>query len=320
MFIIENIDIPKKYFKQILKISKIVLFIAFAVILIQQVINPNFFIRTDLINLEHSRTSDEDRLLSIYSWLDLLAIGFSFVPVFILVIEENLRHKKSTVLWLIAGLIFSLLCKSRWVMVNTMLVGIIYMIYSKNLGLLVFRLLILAPLLFTLLVYSLKPFNINIDGIIMDRVFEKRKGGLMSGSASTRILAFKAFDALYWQGDPVFGKGNIKYGMGGSGEQDYKLRRFLGGHSSQIHVGYLSLFYMYGIVGGAAFIMFLILLFKRLYQDAKITKAWAPMVGMLGFAVANLTLVWFSVFEMGFIIVLLANKYYKQELKADYAL
>ncbi len=53
MFIIENIQIPEGYFKRIIKISRDILMIAIAVILIQQIVNPNFFLRTDLVNQYH---------------------------------------------------------------------------------------------------------------------------------------------------------------------------------------------------------------------------------------------------------------------------
>jgi len=69
------------------------------------------------------------------------------------------------------------------------------------------------------------------------------KNNINQTSAGTRILAFKAFNDLYW--DNPLGTGPIRYGMGGTGKQDYKLRSFLKDRSSQMHVGYLSLFYMY---------------------------------------------------------------------------
>jgi len=316
MFIIENIYIPKNYYSSILKVSKVILVIAIFVIVMQQVVNPNLFIRTDLINEAHLNTGDEDRLLSIYSWLDLLAIGFSFIPIFVLIVEDLLKHKRKVTIWVISGLIFALLSKSRWVMVNSLLVMVVLLINKRHKTLMFLKILVIVPLLAGIFIVALKPVGINVEGIIKDRVFESRRGGMLQGSASTRILAFKAFNKFYWD-DPIWGKGNIKYGMGGTGEQDYKLKRFLAGHSSQIHVGYLSLFYMYGLVGGITFLLFLYFLLTKLYRNAKKTKIWAPFLGLLGFAIANLTLVWFSVFEMGFIIVLVADKYYVQKLKEN---
>ena len=314
MFIIENIYVPKNYYRSILKVSKVILVIAIFVILMQQVVNPNLFIRTDLINEAHLNTGDEDRLLSIYSWLDLLAIGFSFIPIFVLIVEDLSKHNRKVTIWVISGLIFALLAKSRWIMLNSLLVMVVLYINQRHKTILFLKMTVLVPLIAVVFILALKPVGINVEGIIKDRVFENRRGGILQGSASTRILAFKAFNEFYWD-EPIWGKGNIKYGMGGTGKQDYKLRRFLAGHSSQIHVGYLSLFYMYGIVGGITFLLFLYFLLLKLYKNAKKTKIWAPFLGLTGFAIANLTLVWFSVFEMGFIIVLVADRYYMQNLK-----
>lgn len=315
MFIIENIQIPEGYFKRIIKISRIILMIAIAVILIQQIVNPNFFLRTDLVDQYHLNTGSEDRLLSIYSWLGLLSIGFSFVPVFLLVVEDSeKRNMKGTMIWILAGLMFALLCKSRWVMVYSSLVFVIYYLNHKKNILKKLRFLAILPVILLVGYVSLDSAGVEIDKIIENRVLEKNKGGLTKGSASTRLLAFEAFDRFFWE-NPIFGVGNIKYGMGGTGRQDYKLERFLAGKSSQIHVGYLSLFYMYGLLGALMFITFLVLFLSKLYRDAKFTGRWASFLGLLGFGLANFTLVEFSVFELGIIITLTANKYYVQNAR-----
>ena len=44
MFIIENIKISDKHFQKLLSISKITLIIALAVIMVQQVVDPEFFV------------------------------------------------------------------------------------------------------------------------------------------------------------------------------------------------------------------------------------------------------------------------------------
>lgn len=313
MFIIENIQIPEGYYKRIFKISKIVLMVAIGVILVQQVVNPNFFLRTDLVDQLHLTTGSEDRLLSIYSWLGLLSIGFSFVPIFFLVVEDSeKRNGRETMIWILAGLMFALLCKSRWVMVYSSLVFVIYFLNHKKNILKKLRLFAILPVILLVGYVSLDAAGVEIDKIIQNRVLEKNKGGLTKGSASTRLLAFEAFDRFFWE-NPIFGVGNIKYGMGGTGRQDYKLERFLAGKSSQIHVGYLSLFYMYGVTGGLMFIIFLFLLLSKLYKDAKLTGRWASFLGLLGFGLANFTLVEFSVFELGIIITLMANKHFVQQ-------
>lgn len=317
LFIIENIVIPKKYYDFILSVSWKILLIAVLVIVIQQAIDPSFFLRMDSGELGFITEADqtESRLFSIYSWSGgFTAIGFGFVPIFILIVEHLYRNKKKIVIWIILGLIFSLLTKARWIMLNTLLVFPLFFI-DKNVKLKnSLKYIILVPVIAVSSFYILESTGIDIEGIINSRILESDKRNLNEKTASTRLLAFKAFNELYWD-NPFFGKGNIKYGMAApEGKQDYKLSRFLRGRSSQIHVGYLSLFYLYGLVGAILFLSFLYLLLKRLYYDAKKTNVWAPFLGFLGFAVANLTLVSFEFFHMGFIIAFLANKYYMQEI------
>lgn len=199
-------------------------------------------------------------------------------------------------------------------MVYSSLVFVIYYLNHKKNILKKLRFLAILPVILLVGYVSLDSAGVEIDKIIENRVLEKNKGGLTKGSASTRLLAFEAFDRFFWE-NPIFGVGNIKYGMGGTGRQDYKLERFLAGKSSQIHVGYLSLFYMYGLLGALMFITFLVLFLSKLYRDAKFTGRWASFLGLLGFGLANFTLVEFSVFELGIIITLTANKYYVQNAR-----
>ena len=45
---------------------------------------------------------------------------------------------------------------------------------------------------------------------------------------------------------------------------------------------------------------------------AKIHTYYSPFLGMLGLALANLTMVTFSLFEVGLIVSVFMNKYYSQ--------
>jgi len=168
---------------------------------------------------------------------------------------------------------------------------------------------ILVPVIAIGSLILLDSVGINATKIVNDRILESDKKNINKTSAGTRVLAFKAFNALFWD-SPFFGVGSIKYGMGGTGQQDYKLRSFLKGRSAQMHVGYVSLLYMYGLVGAFFFNGFLYLILRRLYRNAKKTRVWAPFLGFLGLAIGNLTLVTFSVFEMGLLIILVADRYY----------
>lgn len=199
-------------------------------------------------------------------------------------------------------------------MVNFLLIFLVIYLHNRKRIIQSIRYLFILPFILVISFFVLNFAGIDTSSIVKDRILESNKSDISQKSAGTRLLALKAFNKFYWD-HPFLGVGSIKYGMGGTGKQDYRLRSFLNGRSSQMHVGYVSLLYMYGLVGGILFLSFLFLLLKKLYKNAKVVKVWAPFLGFLGFAIANLTLVSFNVFHMGLIIVLVVDKYYNQNLK-----
>jgi len=314
MLIIENLNIPKKCFKRILLISKYILIFAVLVIIYQQIVDPNFMILGDIAEANNESPLDENdnRLLSIYSYLgEIFASGFSFVPIFIIFIEHLDKKKKKVLPWLLMGIIYAFLTKQRWLMVNFSLVFALFFINNENKFKQFVKYALLLPVLVVVSFMALDSVGIDAKGIVEQRILEKDKKNLNQTSASTRLLAFKAFNQLYWD-NPIFGTGNVKYGMGGVGKQNYDLRRILKGRSSQIHVGYLSIFYLYGLVGAFLFLGFLFMLLKRLYKNAKYTGYWAPFLALMGLVLDNFLDVQFGVYEMGLIIALFVNKFYVQ--------
>ena len=311
MLIVENVVFSKLFYNKIIKYSKIILIFAFVVILIQEAINANFFVRTDLVNESRIVGGSESRLSSIYSWIGQNSSGFGFVPIFLLIVEYLKKNQKKILVWILIGIVFAFLTKARWIMVNALFVFVLLLVEHKDKVKQFFKYLLIIPILAFGTYLALNSVGINTEAIIKDRILESDKKDISKKSAGTRLLAIKVFDKVFWD-NPILGRGNVKYGLGGDGKQDYKLKKALGGHSSQIHVGYLSLLYIYGIIGSFFFLGFLFLLLKRLYNEGKVTGIWAPFLGILGLAFANLTMVYFSLLEMGFIIVLVASRFYKQ--------
>lgn len=316
MLIIENLNFTKKHFLAMVSISKKILIIAVIVIIIQQVFDPNFFVRDDLSEaLFTDRGSSESRLISIYSFMGVMSAGLGFVPIFILVVEYLDKRKKKILIWLTLGLLFAILTKARWVMLNTLLVFFVLLIGHKDKSKRILKYFLIFPLLLVLGSFALTSTGLNVTGIIEERILEKDKD-INDKSAGTRLLAFTIFNKFFWD-HPFLGAGNVKYGMGGTGENEYKLRRALNKKSSQLHVGYLSLLYRYGLIGAFFLLGFLYLLLRKLYKDSRQTRYWAPFLGVLGFALANLTLVFFTFFQMGLLLVLLANKYYLKQYQTN---
>lgn len=95
----------------------------------------------------------------------------------------------------------------------------------------------------------------------------------LSESGATRILAFEAFGREFPK-SPIFGTGGII---------EDSVHDFLAGRSSQIHVGYLSLFYYYGVIGGILFLLATLYLLKQLLGQARETGYWGAAVFYIAF-------------------------------------
>ncbi len=313
LLIVENVSVNKKYFTFLFKLSKKIIIVAFLVIIVQQLVNVNFFIRPDKIMANITSSDNEDRLYSIYSWYGMYGPGLSFVPILILVLEDVDKKKLTQKLfaWILIGIVFALLSKARWIMINTFLSFLVLIVTKKDKFREILKYLTIVPMILLISFFALSAAGIDAGGIVKERILESGER-TDKKSASTRILAFTAFNKFYWQ-NAVFGKGNIKYGMGGTDKQDYELRKFLAGRSSQIHVGYLSVLYMYGLVGGILLFGCYFLILKKLYKSSKITRHWAPFFGILGLVISNLTLVTWSFLELGLIFAVLADKHFAQE-------
>lgn len=323
MFIIENTYFSNSYYKKIFKLSKLILIVAVIVILIQQTVNKNFFVSPNVLEVFENDgdgvSSNEDRLYSIYSWLGPLAMGFCFSPILFLVVEDYLKKKNDlkVYIWLLLGIIFAFLTKHRWVMLNTFVVFCLLFIYYKKDIPLLFKKIITLILIIGFTYTTLNAVGVNAEGIVKDRILEG--GGnksLSQKSASTRILAFTAFGKLFMK-RPFLGAGDYKYGMGGAGKNRYELKQILGRKSSQIHVGYLALLYRFGLLGGSMFLLFLISVLRRLYRNAKKHGHYACFFGMTAMLLANLTLVYFSMYELGLLIALLADKYFRDRYSEE---
>ncbi len=314
-FLVENFKISNKYFRFVIKYSKPILIAAILVIIIQQGYKDSFLVNKYYQQKWGTIGADESRLPSIYSYLgEGMATGFGFVPIFIIVVEYLDRKKKVIYPWILGGLIFAFLTKYRWIMINALLVLIILIINHKNKVVQVVKYGVLAFILLFLSAFVLKSIGVDANKIVQERILESDTKKDKT-SYSTRLLAIQTFNKMFWD-HPIFGVGNIKYGIGGTGKQEYKLVKALGGHSSQLHIGYLSLFYYYGVIGGLLYLLFMyLLIYDKLYKNAKKTGMYGPFFGMLCFALANLTLVTFSLLEVGLVLSLLVDKYYMKEYK-----
>ncbi len=313
VLIIENLKIPDDFFSKITLTTKVVLIIAFFVIIIQQFVSHSFFI--NFRSLEEARSNlEESRFPSIYSWIGPSAyMGLAYFPLLSVIICEALRQKsKYTWIFFLMGGVVAFLNKSRFMMLNFLMIFILIPIYEKVTFSTVIKGIIIIIGLSFAFYYGAKAVNYDVDKVINERILESDSRSLEKSSAGTRIIAFQVFTQLFPK-NPFFGKGML-HSFGREGSKDIDLVRAIHGRSSQIHVGYLSLFYYYGLIGGGFFVIFLIYFFKKLYRDAKITGFWGVYIGWIMFFLTNWTAVTLSFINMGLIVSLFVNKYYLSKL------
>ena len=310
--LIENTKFSAQFISVLTRILKIIFWLSIIAIIIQQFIDYNFLLNPNA--QEDLETTDEmqRRLSSIYSYLGgSMFAGLSVLPILSTIIAEK-EKKKETLSWLyiVCGAIFTLINKSRWMMINWVLCLMVTFDYRKITLSSILKFLLSTSLVCILLYQLLLYVKFDVDGFINERLLETNHGGLSEGAASSRLLAFEVFSELYPH-NPVLGKGNLKFGEGATGDKELEL--LLKGRSSQIHVGYLSLLYWYGIAGAALFILFLVSMMKKLKRTATRHNYWGPYWGMMGFVLANVTLVFFHINVCGLLLCLVYNKYYEQQ-------
>ena len=316
----ENINVSQSFIQRASRFSISLLIFAFLLILYQQIVDEMFLVNIDSLNATtniNKLDNIQRRLPSIYSWTSLMDVNYGFIGLITLIISKILleRKKDNTILILISmTLVFSFLTRARWIMLNAFLVLIMYF-YYKGINI---KNLILYGLITVVVIFSsirvMEYANIPITKIINERILENDKSNIEKTSAGTRIFAFYTFIKLFPE-HPVFGKGML-HSFGGH-SKDIELVHALGGKSSQIHVGYLSLLYYYGIVGAFPWLMFLFFLLKKLYLEAKESKFYGAFFVVFGFMLSNWTLVNHTIFYYGLILALVFHKYYMDKYKFD---
>jgi hypothetical protein len=144
----------------------------------------------------------------------------------------------------------------------------------------------------------------------MQRILEEDSGGFGYGASESRIFSFFVFAELFPE-HPFLGKGEFHTFELASG--DPELQSALINKSSQLHVGYLSLLYYYGIFGGILYFLFIYYLMKDFYIVAKKASRWGPFFVFVGFLFINFTLVYLPLYDVGLILAFVFHNYYKKE-------
>ncbi len=310
IFVVENTRFQESHLNLALRFLFIVL-IAAALVTLWQVYDPLFF-NADVIKGMHptsfERYTDyvsnlgpgydhgldfikEGYRTSIYSWISGVSVGIDGLAIFSILLGIHRFSPLKRIIIIICGGFISILSSARWIMLNFLVISFQRLIDKRN------------PLFYAIrwvlglaLTIVLVGFIASIAGFDVAAFIEKR---LLAESAGTRIYAFKVFHQVFLDA-PVFGTG---------GADSKEMLRLIQGKTSQIHVGWLKMFYYYGIVGGLLYLGFIGLLLKHLYSRALKTKYWGAFFAVLAFVIANITLYELSFLYHGLLLALIFARY-----------
>lgn len=314
--VVENTHFPPRWIRLATWVLGLTLITA-AVVSLVQIFDPLFFRKSDsfISGLTYERmkdfygnnqgieTGEVSRFLmgyraSIYSFVDPISVGMDGIAIFSLLLALKTGSRLKSLIWVFAAALISFLSSSRWIMVNFLVVASQNIWIKKNIVWNAFK----YAFYFIGLLMVLVPVA-EFAGIDIHKFTKER---LMSNDASTRILAFTVFSKVF-PDHPIIGTG---------GADTSKMTHLLKGRSSQIHVGYLKLFYYYGLVGGLIFLTFLVSLLLRMWKMARESHYWGGFFAILAFFVANFTLVQFSLFYTGLLLaIIFSNHFYAESTK-----
>lgn len=308
VLLIENTHFPEKFIRVTIQILFATLLIA-AVVSVIQISKPLFFVNVDIplgedasfesilafspVPGEENSVTElikERRILSIYTWINSRSAGFDAIAVLSLLFGLRTLSLKKKFLAALAGGFISFLSSSRWIMLNFFVVLSQYFVTAKNKFFNIFKLLFLSVAIIFVIGYGASYFGYDVERFVNERLFDE--------TAGTRLYAFEIFSRVY-PTRPILGTG---------GEDTPDMERLLFGRTSQIHVGYLKLFYYYGLVGGIIYLFFLGVLFWQLWLRARQSSYWGSFFAFLAFAAANLTLVEFDIYYHGLFLALIFSK------------
>lgn len=294
LILIYNTRFDPTFIKSIIVILKVTIVISFFISLFQFVVNP-FFLMTSETKLEYLlRSQYEIRLFSIFGYLGGKELGISFVSIISILIGYYLYKgtKLKLVLLLMAGFVF-FATNYRYVYVSFFIIILQYPIVNGFQLSKIFRyfgIIFLTLIAFTLIADSI---GYNLEEYVQER--------LLSKSASTRLLAIDLFFDFFPK-NPFFGSGL---------HVSEDLERAIGGRSSQMHVGYLSHLYEYGLIGSLLLFYFLYQVITSFYKLAKSKQYYGSLFAIIAFLVTNLTQVSFSIFHYGLLFAFIFHQHIK---------
>lgn len=265
------------------------------VVSVIQIKTPTFFLNIDA-DID-SIFIEERRNFSIYSWTNLNTLAISF-PIFISILLSRYESKKILLpIIVLSSIIVSFLSRTRYAMISTVIVLSQLVISGKKA--ITTRILYVVVLLGAVISMGLvaDKFGVDVQEIVNDRILERNSD---MASAKGRVTSYEVFLKVFPE-HPIFGVGpktrpDVVY--------------LLGGDTPIIHVGYLSYLYYYGLFGCFFLLIALFFLIRDAWTVGKKTAFWGSLYGFISFCLANWTLVYFNLSEMGIVLGVIFLRYY----------
>lgn len=298
LIVIENTKFSEKFIKKIIFLIKITIIAACIVSIYQLLFDPFFFmpqnVSEDVFNVGRGGKYNL-RIQSIFSYLDQNDLGLSFIPLLAIFVGYHFYSYKQNVFFICFIILAGLVCflsNGRYVMINYILIfGQLLFLKQLKFGTKI-KYVFGFILIFVFILISMVYVGYDLFDFYQERI--------MSESGTSRIIAFEMFGQFFLD-NPFFGVG---------GRTTDSLVTALYGRSSQIHVGYLSALFEYGLVGAVLLFIFWYRILKCFYQRAKKSVFFGAFIGFSTFLVANLVLVQYSIFYYGIILCFVFSKYY----------
>ena len=291
--VIENAYFSKAFMKKMVKMMIIIVWITIIVSIIQEPI-PLFLVDpTNPEQIELLQTELAGRNYSIYTYTFSTEIGFGLLSLTCILHNLGLMLGIRNYLWLALAGIGTFLNQSRWILLNFILMLFQEAFLSKKFIIQLARYGFIFLIGGVLGYFALLAVGVDVNAFIMGRVFDMENAG-------TRLLAIEVFAANFPR-TPIFGTGGV---------YPFETLRHIAGRSSQIHVGFLALPYLYGIVGAVLWWIFIILLMKKLREVARITQFWGAHFSFVMLIVAEATLVEFGFNFHGLFCALMFHRFF----------
>ncbi|HOZ68299.1 MAG TPA: O-antigen ligase family protein [Chitinophagaceae bacterium] len=296
--VIENTDFDVAFIEKMNRNIFYIIVISLLVSILQMQ-NPNFFFNPRVLMDNPEEFGEvEIRNASIYSWYTANSGGITF-PILISFALNYFEAQKSRFMFIVlAGILVSFLTKARYVMISAILVfSQLFISKGKSFTKLISLAFIFAAGI-ALFVFIADQVGYDLQKVISSRILEEDSD---MESAKARVVSYEVFMKVFPQ-HPWLGVGPA------TGKDVVEL---LGGGIPLIHVGYLSYLYFYGLVGCLFLFLSLFFLLRDGWRVGKKWGFWGSFYGLITFCVANATFVYFNFAEMGIVLCVIYQRFYK---------